>query len=51
MNNNLTVKEAVDIFKKTNFEKISSPEINKGSRGQLVEKILGLKNNSNLISS
>ena len=49
MNNNLTVKEAVDIFKKTNFEKISSPEINKGSRGQLVEKILGLKNNSNLI--
>jgi len=49
MNSKLTIKDALDIFKKTNFDKINSPEINKGSRGQSIEKILGLTNNSKLI--
>jgi hypothetical protein len=43
MDSKLTVKNALDIIKRINFENLIFSKINKGSRGQLVEKLLGLK--------
>jgi DNA mismatch repair protein MutH len=49
MDSKLTVKNALDIIKRINFENLIFSKINKGSRGQLVEKLLGLPNSSKLI--